>query len=318
MNVELIIQRGEKVYEPTIVDKIDWKTERYGVPGQLKFNILKSDIQFEEGDAVRLKINDKNVFYGFIFTKKTNKDMTIGITAYDQLRYLKNKDTYVYKNKRADEVVRMIADDFQLQLGELENTSYIIASKIEDNTTLFDIIQNTLDDTIQYSKEMFVLFDDFGKLSLKNIRNMAVGLLVDEDTAENFDYTSSIDSETYNRVKLAYENEETGTRDIYISQHGENMNKWGILQYFDTLKEGEQGKQKADALLSLYNRKTKNLKITNAYGDLRVRAGSMIPVQFDLGDAKLNNYMIVEKCTHKFEETVHLMDLVVRGGDFIA
>jgi Phage late control gene D protein (GPD). len=318
MNVELIIQNGDKVYQPTIVDKIDWKTERYGVPGQLKFSILKSDVQFEEGDAVRLKVNGKNVFYGFIFTKKTSRESTVAITAYDQLRYLKNKDTYVYRNKRADEVVRMIADDFRLQLGELENTSYVIANKIEDNTTLFDIIQNTLDDTIQYSNEMFVLFDDFGKLSLKNIRNMAIGLLMDKDTAENFDYTSSIDSETYNRVKLTYENEETGTRDIYLSQHGENMNKWGILQYFDTLKEGEQGKQKADALLSLYNRKTKNLKITNAYGDLRVRAGSMIPVQLDLGDVHLNNYMIVEKCTHKIEESVHLMDLIMRGGDFIA
>lgn len=208
--------------------------------------------------------------------------------------------------------------DFNMQVGTLEDTGFKIASRVEDNTTLFDMIQNALDLTLQNKKEMYVMYDDFGKIALKNISSMQLDLLIDEETGENYTYTSTIDSNTYNKIKLSYENEQTGKRDIYIAQDSNNINNWGVLQYFDTLKEGENGKAKADALLQLYNTKTRTLSISNAFGDVRVRAGSMIVVQLDLGDVKLKNLMLVEKCKHVFKESEHFMDLTLRGGDFIA
>ena len=165
---------------------------------------------------------------------------------------------------------------------------------------------------------MYVLYDDFGKLTLKGLESMRLNLLIDEETGENYDYTSSIDEQTYNKVKLTYDNDKTGRREIYIAQHGTNMNQWGVLQYFDTLQEGENGQAKANALLSLYNKKTRNLSVTNAFGDIRVRAGSMVVVMLNLGDVKINNLMLVEKCRHAFNESEHYMDLTLRGGDFIA
>ena len=118
--------------------------------------------------------------------------------------------------------------------------------------------------------------------------------------------------------EVGYDNDKTGKREIYIAQHGKNMNAWGVLQYFDTLQKGENGQAKANALLSLYNKKTRNLSIKNALGDIRVRAGSMIAVILNLGDMKINNLMLVEKCKHEFKESEHYMDLTLRGGDFIA
>ena len=109
-----------------------------------------------------------------------------------------------------------------------------------------------------------------------------------------------------------------GKRDVYITQDSSNINKWGILQYFDTLQKGENGQAKADALLKLYNKKTRNLKITNALGDNRVRAGSMVVINLDLGDVKLKNWMLVEKCKHTYKEGEHWMDLTLRGGEFVA
>lgn len=319
MEVELLIQNGSKVYIPVVEEGITWQTERKGSPGELKFSVVKDDIiNFTEGNAVRLKVDGKNVFYGFVFTKKRNKDGIIEVTAYDQLRYLKNKDTYVYTNKTAGEFIKMIASDFQMQTGTLEDTGFKIASRVEENTTLFDMIQNALDLTLQNKKEMFVMYDDFGKVALKNISSMIVNILIDEETGENFDYSSSIDSDTYNRIKLTYDNEKTGKRDVYIAHDSNNMNSWGVLQYFDTLQEGENGKAKADALLELYNKKTRTLSVTNAFGDTRVRAGCMVVVQLDLGDVRVKNLMIVEKCKHIFKESEHFMDLSLRGGEFIA
>ena len=322
VDVELLIQHGSKVFSPVVEEGITWSTERKGHPGELKFKVVKDDIVgsigFQEGDAVRLKVNGENVFYGFIFKKKRNKDQIITVTAYDQLRYLKNKDTYVYENKTASELIKMIASDFNLRTGDIEDTEFKIPSRVEENTPLVDMIQNALDLTIQNKSKMFILYDDFGKIALKSLNNMRLDVLIDEETGENFDYTSSIDDQTYNKIKLTYDNEETGKREVYIAQHGENINQWGVLQHFDTLQKGENGQAKADALLSLYNKKTRNLSINDAFGNVKVRAGSMVVVMLNLGDMKVENLMLVEKCKHEFKESQHFMNLTLRGGEFIA
>lgn len=319
MDYELLIQHGNKVYQPIVTGEIQWQTERKGVQGSLTFKVVKdATLNFTEGDSVRLKIDGKKVFYGFVFQKKRNKDGIITVTAYDQLRYLNNQDTYVYSNKTASEVVQMLAKDFNLQCGTLEDTKFKIESRVEDNQTLFDIIQNALDLTLQNKKEMYVLYDDFGKLTLKNIGNMKVGILIDEDTGENFDYTSSIDGETYNKIKLVYNNEKTGKRETYIAQDSSHINQWGVLQYFETIDEKTNGKAKADALLSLYNQKTRNLTIKGAFGDVRVRAGTLVAVSLNLGDIIANSFLLVEQAKHTFSESLHTMDLTLRGGEFIA
>lgn len=326
MNVELLISdpSGSKAYLPITEEGIEWTTERRSTPGKLTFKVVKDGIiNFSEGAAVRLKVDGKPVFFGFVFSKKRDKEQIISVTAYDQLRYLNNKDTYVYENKTAAQFIKMVAADFSLNVGTIEDTPFIIASRVEDNTSLFDMIENALDLELQNNGNMYILYDDFGKLTLKFLGNMYVGepgayLMIDEETGENFDYTSSIDSDTYNKVKLTYDNDETGKREVYIAQDGSHINEWGILQYFDTLSKGENGQAKADALLQLYNKKTRNLKITNALGDTRVRAGSMVVINLDLGDMKLKNFMLVEKVTHKFNLDEHFMDLTLRGGEFVA
>lgn len=301
-----------------IEEGITWETSRKGEPGKLTFSVVKDNIiDFQEGNHVRLTVDGVNLFYGFVFVKKRNKEGIISVTAYDQLRYLKNKETYLYTNKKASELLRMIAEDFRLQTGTIEDTKYVIPYRKEENNTLFDIIQSALDLTLQNQKNMFVLYDDFGKLTLKNIESMKINLFINEETGENFDYTSSIDEQTYNKIKLSYDNEDAGKREIYIAQDSANMNAWGVLQYFDTLKKGENGQVKADALLSLYNKKTRNLKLSNVLGDKRIRGGSMVIVNLHLGDMIVQNYMLVEKVKHTFKESEHWMDLTLRGGEFV-
>ena len=318
MNVELLISNNNKLYQPLVAEGIQWTTERAGSPSTLKFTVIKDqEIIFQEGDAVRMKVDGVNVFYGFVFRKKRDKKHHIEVTAYDQLRYLKNKDTYVYENKTASQVIQMIANDFNLNLGKIESTGHVIPSRVEENQTLFDIIQNALDLELQNKQELFCLYDDFGKLTLRNIASMKLDLLIDADTAENFDYTSSIDDQTYNKIKLTYDNEETGEREVYIAKDSSKINTWGVLQLYETLQKGENGKAKADALLELYNKKTRNLKIDNAFGDLRCRAGSVVIVQLYLGDMTASNYLLVEKATHTFYKDKHTMSLNLRGGEFI-
>lgn len=327
MNVELLIGNitGTKVYQPAVQEGIEWSTERRSTPGKLTFKVMKDDaLEFTEGSPVRMRVDGDNIFFGFVFKQqRTREKNIISVTAYDQLRYLKNKDTKVFENTTAAGIITAIANDYSLNVGSIAATNYPIESRVEENTELFEMIENALDLELTNLGNMYILYDDFGKLSLTLLSDMYVGnrssgyLCIDEETGQNFDYTSSIDDSTYNRVKLTYDNEDTGTREVYIAQDSSNINAWGILQYFDTLSKGENGQAKANALLNLYNKKTRKLKITNAIGDNRVRAGSMVIVNLDLGDVSLKNFMLVEKCKHTYKESEHWMDLTLRGGEFV-
>ena len=274
---------------------------------------------FEEGAPVHLKIDGVPVFMGYVFTMETTKNSLLTVTAYDQIRYLKNKQFYKYTNKTATQFIQMIADDFHLKTGVLDDTGYVIGRR-RDDSSLLDQIETALDLTLANAKKMFVLYDDFGKLTLKNIANMKIpDFLVYDGNTEDFKYTSSIDKQTYNKIVLMYNDSEKGERTPCVASDEANMNKWGVLQYFDeSLTATENGKAKAEALLKLYNRKTKNLKLQGVVGNPNVRPGCLIPTLLDLGDVKLQNYMMVEEVTHHLYPDEHSMDLTLVGGGFIA
>lgn len=315
---ELLIQNGSTVYLPPVQEEVKVTTERQISPGSIEFSFVDTGISIAEGNPVRFKDGETGVFYGFIFKIKRDRSNIVKVTAYDQIRYLKNKDTMVYENKTAAEVVMQIANNFNFNLGTIADTIWKIASRVEDNESLMDMIGNALDLTLQNTGDLYILHDDGGKLNLSFIGDMYVPIVIDAETGQNYDYESSIDSDTYNRIKLVFDNEKTGKRDVYIAQDSSHMNDWGILQYFDTLQDGENGQAKADALLKLYNKATKTLTIKDACGDSRVRGGSLVVVQLDLGDVQIKNLMLVEKCVHKYSESKHTMDLTLSGGGFSA
>ena len=289
------------------------------MPGKLTFNVIKDDVLgFHEGDMVRFDYDGHKIFAGFVFTKKRTNNRIISVTAYDQLRYFKNKDTYVYKNKTAAQVLQMLIADFNLQGGMIADTKHVIASRVEDNQELFTIMDNAGAITTKNTGNLFVLYDDYGKLNYRNVKQLKLDILVDEDSGETFEYTTSIDENTHNIIKLSRENKKTGKREIFIAQDSANINQWGVLQITESIDEGENGKVKADALLALYNRKSRKLHINKVFGDYRVRGGSTLGVQMYLGDLTVANFMMVETVKHSFYESKHDMDLKLIGGDFVA
>lgn len=306
---------------PVVKGDVAWETPMQGGPAKLEFTCVKTPgLDFQEGDAVRLQLDGATVFFGFVFTKSRSKEQHIKVTAYDQIRYLKNKDTIYYEGKTADRLLAMLAGDYGLRLGACAATGYVIPARIEKDTALIDMVQTALDLTLQNTGRKYILYDDGGFLTLRDIEDMQLPLLLHAGELEDFDYTSSIDKETYNRIKLAYENEETKKREIYVAQSGGAIHAWGLLQYYEsTTSAGVNLQAKADALLQLYNRKSRSLQVKGVFGDARVRGGTSIGVNLDLGDMEANTYMVVEKAAHKITQAHHTMDLtLIGGGDFVA
>lgn len=309
-------QEKDKYFQPVVLDNVTWETERKGAPGKLTFKVLTDNtLDFSEGNVVQMQYNGNNVFQGFVFVKKRNKDGVISVTAYDQLRYLKNKDIYSIVNETASSVIKNLAADFQLRIGNIADTEYVIPKYRGSNEAVIDIMQTALDITTENTKKKFVLYDDYGNLTLKNIEDMRVDILIDAETAEDFSYESSIDKDTYNQVKLYYDNKEEGKRDVWMSYDSITIAKWGVLQMTESQnpKKGLNIPQKADSLLLLHNRVGRTLTIQNAVGDIRVRGGSRLYTNLYLGDQRLNSFMLVESVQHKFSNNQHVMDLTLRG-----
>ena len=163
METELIIQHGGGIYLPTVQDGVKLTTERKNTPGKLTFKVLNDDVlDFTEGDPVRFSVGGTKMFYGFVFTKSRSGDGAISVTAYDQLRYLKNKDTFTAEGLKASELTKRLAKDFNLNTGTIEDTGYSIGAIVEENQTLFDMIENALDETLLNTGKLFVLYDDCG------------------------------------------------------------------------------------------------------------------------------------------------------------
>ena len=315
----LMINHNGKLYEPPVLDDFTLTLERKGTPGKLTFTLLRNqDVDFVEGDAVRFRISRTWMFYGWIFEKTTDAEGNIKCTCYDQIRYLKNKDTYVYENKSASELIKMIAKDFNLKCGSIADTKYKIAQKIEEDKSLIDIILNALDETLAMTGKLYVLYDEFGKLTLKNIEDMAFDLVIDNSTIEDFTYKSSIDDEVYNQIKLAYPNKETGKYDIYMTKDSKSIQQWGVLQYYEKIEDPTYGVAMAEELLKLYNKTKRSITIKDAFGDVRVRAGTRIIVNLDLGDYKLKSYMVIESMKHMYKDGRYTMDLTLINKDFSA
>ena len=315
-NMLLTIQHNGVVFSPPVEEGVQIEWERTGSPGKLTFTTIKvlgSGMDFQEGDPVCFYYDNKPVFMGYVFKKTRDREHRIEVTCYDQIRYLKNKYTYVFENKTATQIIKALCKDFNLQTGSMDNTAYVIPAIAEENTAALDITLKVLEETLTNTGNMFVLYDDFGKLQVKNVANMVSTTLIMEDTAENFDYSSSIDDETYNNIVLYYKGEDE-TIKLFTASSAATIKQWGTLRYFEEVKTPTIGQNKANALLKLYNRKTRELKVSGAFGDITVRGGTLIPVKLDLGDITTNNYMVVEKVTHKFDNDYHTMDLTLEGA----
>lgn len=310
----LTIQHNGTLFEPPVEEGVEIEWERTGSPGKLTFTVLKTEgVDFSEGDPVCFYYDKKPVFMGYVFKKGRDREQRIEVTCYDQIRYLKNKYTYIFENKTASQIISALCNDFNLSTGAMDNTGYVIPAISKENISALDIALDVLEETLLNTGNMFVLYDDFGKINVKNCANMMSTTLIYEQSAENFDYSSSIDDETYNNIVLYYKGDDN-TIQIFTASSEARIREWGTLRYFEEVDNPTSAQNKANALLNLYNKKTRELTIDGAFGDVTVRGGTLIPVKLNLGDINVNNYMLVEKVTHKFSKDHYTMDLTLEGA----
>lgn len=318
MQIELLVDnKDENIYDISeLISEVAWKTKRKDKPSSLDIKFIKdSVVNINNGDVISFKADNNPIFYGYIFENSGSKEPNIKLTAYDQLRYLLYNDTYVFTNKKANGIVTEIANDIGLRLGPIEDTGYLIPSLLEDDKKLLDIMYSALEKTLMSTGQTYTLYDDYGSLCLRNINNLRQDIVISDDSnLGDYDYKNSIDSETYNRIKLVRDNKESKGRDVYISQDSNNIAKWGRLQYYKKIDEKmnkAQIEEMLNATLKLKNKENRTLKLkdvvsTDIARDLKLRAGSGVYVE--IAEKKISQYYLIEEATHKFSKGNLIMD----------
>lgn len=311
--IELLIENkgNGRIYEISELEtSITFSDSLNNGCSKLEFSYLYDDVIFTNGSVVRFKYDDANIFYGYIFSFEQSQNNEISVVAYDQLRYLKAKDTFVVTDMSVDELIIRISNLFRLRIGKLDSTGYKLPTSVKDNQTYLDMIYDGISTTLIGTGHKYAFYDAFGSLVLADIANMSLPLVIgDESLAYGYKYKQSIDENTYNLIKISQDNETTGKRDIYMAQDSNSFGKYGILQYFETADKkmnAEQVRAKADALLKLMNAETKSLSV-DALGDTRIRAGNSILAS--ISDLGIKQYLIVNSCKHTFKSYTHTMSL---------
>lgn len=309
--IEFLVEVDNKIYEISqLITEISYTDKLNDGCSKIEFSYLNKDLVIKNGSTIRFKYNNTNIFFGYVFKVNRKGQTEISITAYDQLRYCKAKDTIIVSNMSLASLVKKMCSYFNLRAGSL-NSTFVIPDSIQDDKTWLDIIYTAISDTLMATGKKYSLRDEFGYIALRDLEELKSNLILgDESLVYDFEYEQSIDDDFYNIIKLVSDNETTGKRDTYIVKDSSSINKYGALQYFEVLDKNynsSQAKDMANNLLKLYNRELETLSLS-CIGDTSIRAGSSINVI--MKDLSINKRLIVKSATHKFLPN-HTMDLEV-------
>lgn len=322
LSLKVVTKKGNKTitkdYAPIMVEA-SCSTNRMNAPGKFSFSTVEdAGIDIELGSAIYVTLEGKKLFKGYVFTAERQRNRKVSYTAYDQLRYLKAKASYTFTAISVEDIIRQIANDFGLKVGKLAATGYKIPSLIAENEECLDIIFDALSQTIVQTGKIFVFYDDYGELTLKEADSLIWNKLIGEKSMlSDYAYQRSIDSDTYNKIKLARPNEDTGRADVYVYEDSDTIGQWGLLQYYDVVDKefnSAQIQELCQNYLKYYDRVWQTLKLKKVIGAPELRAGWVIPVRIDTIDAtNTTRFFLTESVTHKLTGNSHTMDIEVKN-----
>ncbi|MCY7826996.1 phage portal protein [Bacillus spizizenii] len=313
--IELFVIKDTEWLE-LVAESVSLEGHRYQAPRSIEATIVikqgdQTYYSVTEGDTVLFKWKGKELFRGIVFAR-TPDEHTLAFSAYDMLQYLvKNQDVYVFSNQRADQMIKRIANDFQIPTTSIANTGHTIKSLvIKNDTTLYDIILKALKQTKSQTGRHYQLYSEKGKLGLRAWPDPSeVWVLETGVNITGYQYSTSI-NDTATRVELRRQKDNKTYKASAKDSSG--LNKYGVLQYTETVTDDinqAQLQQRADVRLAEKKGVKKELKNIQAVGIPEVQSG--LPVYISIPEAGIKKTYWVDTDRHEFKGTKHTMTIDV-------
>ncbi|WP_024122154.1 XkdQ/YqbQ family protein [Bacillus halotolerans] len=313
--IELFVIKETEWLE-LVTESVSLEGQRYQAPRSITAKIITkqgthSYYSVSEGDTVLFKWKGKELFRGIVFSRNP-EEHGLTFTAYDMLQYLvKNKDVYVFSNKRADEIIKRLARDFQIPTTSIANTGYTIKSLVfKDDTSLYDMILKALKQTKSQTGRNYQLYSAKGKLGLRAWPDPSeVWVLESGVNITGYQYSTSI-NHTATRVKLRRQKDNK----TYTATASDNtgISKYGVLQYAETVSDNinqAQLQQRAKVKQAQKKGVKKELKSIQAIGILDLQSG--LPVYISIPEVGVKKTYWIDTDKHEFKGSTHTMTIDV-------
>lgn len=315
--IQLLVVKDKKTIDMTnLVQSVRWSGRKGSSARTITVTMIDDDgyrharsgIDVADGNQCVFLVDGKERFRGILMNQNQGDKKQLKFKAYDNGIYLaNNKDTFVYKNKTADQVFSDVCSRFGIPTGEVAKCSYKIPELTKSKTTGQDAVLDALGLDYKATGTRHFISSDKGKLSLLQRKDQVISFVVDGDAnLYGYSYTKSIES-IKTRVRII---SKEGTT-LAEKSNSALEQKIGIFQEIQQPDESltkAQVKDLVGSVLDTLDDPEETLTL-NILGDPDVISGKAILVKIPhLG---ISRAYYVDSDDHTFEDNMHTMSLTL-------
>lgn len=315
--IQLLVVKNKKTIDMTnLVQSVRWSGRKGSSARTITVTMIDDDgyrharsgIDVADGNQCVFLVDGKERFRGILMNQNQGDKKQLKFKAYDNGIYLaNNKDTFVYKNKTADQVFSDVCSRFGIPTGEVAKCSYKIPELTKSKTTGQDAVLDALGLDYKATGTRHFISSDKGKLSLLQRKDQVISFVVDGDAnLYGYSYTKSIES-IKTRVRMI---SKEGTT-LAEKSNSALEQKIGIFQEIQQPDESltkAQVKDLVGSVLDTLDDPEETLTL-NILGDPDVISGKAILVKIPhLG---ISRAYYVDSDDHAFEDNMHTMSLTL-------
>jgi len=264
-------------------------------------------LNVELGSSIAFYYEDKLRYTGVVFALDLTSSGDMTLTTYDANIYLaKSQDTRIFTNKKASDIIRILANDFGIAVGQIADTGYVIPYLKLANQSLFDMITKALVLTYKQTGKRYFVGNDNGKLTLTAGVSKTTYLFSDKQNLISASYTRSIE-DVITQVKVI--GGAKGKETVIIAKDDEKRKKYGVLQIVEEMDEESpesQIKQRAQTLLAENSKESEQFSI-DTLGVIEVDVGTPVYVYNEM--TRTNRAFYVTDISHNISSDIYTMSM---------
>lgn len=201
--IQLLVVKDKKTIDMTnLVQSVRWSGRKGSSARTITVTMIDDDgyrharsgIDVADGNQCVFLVDGKERFRGILMNQNQGDKKQLKFKAYDNGIYLaNNKDTFVYKNKTADQVFSDVCSRFGIPTGEVAKCSYKIPELTKSKTTGQDAVLDALGLDYKATGTRHFISSDKGKLSLLQRKDQVISFVVDGDAnLYGYSYTKAL------------------------------------------------------------------------------------------------------------------------------
>lgn len=261
----------------------------------------KKNLEIPLGSLLRLYSDTTEIFRGFIFKSDMSEDGSQTLTAYDANIYLtKNSDSLIFKSMTATQIIKQLCSNFGIPIGTVVDTKTILPKLVLRGKTLYEMIVIALTETQKASGNKYLLGNEQGKLTLKNVNDVPAKHRVNSKlNISSATFSESIE-ERKTQVKLTGGSEDEIKATTTLKSPA-SIASYGLMQYYENINDADTKAKldiKAKSLLSQLD-VTKQEYSVDVIGNIDFKSGERVLVEEPMTNIVGLFYITAD--SHKFD-----------------